>query len=59
MKTLTALPEMVLSFDDYEAQSKNLATALNVPCKIIQRHRFPDGENKLTLPTPLPEHAII
>ena len=59
MKTLTALPEMVLSFDDYEAQSKNLAKALNVPCKIIQRHRFPDGENKLTLPTPLPEHAII
>jgi ribose-phosphate pyrophosphokinase len=50
---------MVLSFDDYQAQSQQLATALAIPCQIIQSHRFPDGENKLTLPTALPEHVII
>ena len=49
---------MVLGFDDYEKQSRQLAQALAVPCQIIQRHRFPDGENKLTLPATLPEHVV-
>jgi ribose-phosphate pyrophosphokinase len=54
------LPDMVvLSFDDYEKQSHKLAESLGVACQIIQRHRFPDGENKLTLPAQLPEHVII
>jgi len=53
------LPDMiVLSFDDYEVQSCKLAEALDSPCQIIHRHRFPDGENKLTLPARLPEHVI-
>jgi len=49
---------MLLGFDDYEEQSRKLAKALNIPCHIIQRHRFPDGESKLTLPSRLPEHVI-
>jgi ribose-phosphate pyrophosphokinase len=49
---------MLLSFDDYEVQSRKLAEALSIPCHIIQRHRFPDGEYKLTLPTNLPEQVI-
>lgn len=49
---------MVLGFDDYEKQSRELAGALNISCHIIQRHLFPDGENKLTLPTGLPEHVL-
>lgn len=49
---------MLLSFDDYEVQSRKLAAALSIPCHIIQRHRFPDGEYKLTLPTNLPEQVI-
>lgn len=49
----------VLSFEDYLAQAERLATALAIPCQIIQPHRFPDGENKLTLPAQLPEHVII
>ena len=49
---------MVLSFEDYEMQSRKLAQALNIPCQIIQQHRFPDDENKLTLPTSLTEHVI-
>ena len=49
---------MILSFDDYEKQSRKLAQALAMPCHIIQSHRFPDGENKLTLPAKLPGHVI-
>jgi len=49
---------MLLSFDDYEVQSRKLAKVLNIPCEIIRRHRFPDGEHKLTLPPELPEHVI-
>ena len=49
---------MILSFDDYEVQSRKLAQVLDIPCHMIQRHRFPDGENKLTLPAKLPEHVI-
>lgn len=49
---------MILSFDDYEVQSHKLAQVLDIPCHMIQRHRFPDGENKLTLPAKLPEHVI-
>jgi len=49
---------MLLCFDDYEQQSRKLAGALAIPCHVIQRHRFPDGESKLTLPVELPQHVI-
>ncbi len=49
---------MLLGFDDYRAQSQALAAALDMPCHIIKRHRFPDGENKLTLPAELSGHVI-
>lgn len=49
---------IILGFDDYEQQSRNLAQVLDIPCHIIQRHRFPDGESKLTLPGKLPEHVL-
>jgi len=49
---------MLLCFDDYQRQSDLLAEALALPCQTIQTHRFPDGENKLTLPPELPEHVI-
>ncbi|MFV9615116.1 MAG: ribose-phosphate diphosphokinase [Gammaproteobacteria bacterium] len=50
---------MLLFFDDYEEQSRKLAEVLDLPCHRIHRHRFPDGENKLTLPARLPEHVLI
>ncbi len=49
---------MILSFDDYETQARLLAEVLDMPCHLVRRHRFPDGENKLTLPVELPEHVI-
>lgn len=50
---------MLLGFDDYEEQSRNLADALDIPCHIIRRHSFPDGESKLTLPVSTPGHVIL
>ncbi len=49
---------MILSFEDYELQARKLADALDMPCHIIQCHRFPDGENKITLPFELPGQVI-
>ena len=49
---------MILGFDDYETQSRKLAAALDISCHTIQRHRFPDGESRLTLPAKLPEHVL-
>jgi len=49
---------MLLYFDDYAVQAQLLAQALDLPCQTINRHRFPDGEVKLSLPPALPEHVI-
>lgn len=49
---------MLLGFDDYEAQSRALAKALDMPCHMVKQHRFPDGEHKLTLPPTLPAHVV-
>lgn len=43
----------ILYFEDYAAPSIALAEALECPAHQIIRHRFPDGESCLTLPTPL------
>lgn len=52
-------PGMMLCFAEYEMQSRSLAQALDIPCHIIQRHCFPDGESKLTLPVKLCEHVLL
>ena len=50
---------MLLYFDDYKLQAERLADALGMPRHIIQRHCFPDGENRITLPPKLPGHVLI
>lgn len=50
---------MILSFEDYDLQSRKLAEVLNMPRHLIHRHCFPDGENKITLPPSLPNHVVI
>lgn len=50
---------MLLGFDDYEQQAQSLAEALDMPCRIVHRHQFPDSENKLTLPPDLPDHVVL
>lgn len=50
---------LVLGFEDYRAQGEALAKALNQPFSQVDVHRFPDGESKVTLPTPLPEKVLV
>lgn len=44
---------LVLAFDDEATEAEALARQLACPLALVVRHRFPDGELKLTLPTPL------
>lgn len=49
----------VLGFADYRAQGEALAAALGVPFALVEVHRFPDGESKITVPGPLQGEVII
>ncbi|MGE0624145.1 MAG: ribose-phosphate diphosphokinase [Pseudomonadales bacterium] len=49
----------LLAFPDYEAQSRALAKALDVPCDVVNVHRFPDGESRLRLPAILSGEVIL
>lgn len=50
---------IILGFDDYLLPAKQLAQALSLPFQQVDLHRFPDGETKVTIPTPLPKNIII
>lgn len=49
----------ILYFEDYSAPAKRLAEALGCQARAILRHRFPDGESCLTLPSPLSGDVLI
>ncbi len=51
--------EHLLAFDDEAVLAGALAAALGVPCSIVQRHRFPDGETRLRLPPRLPADVAL
>lgn len=50
---------LVLGFNDYLAPAQQLAQKLAMPFKQVDSHQFPDGETKITLPSPLPKQLII
>ncbi len=50
---------ILLGFSDYRPQGEALAETLGIPFALVNVHRFPDGESKLTLPEKLPEKVII
>lgn len=50
---------VLLHFDDEQASATRLAEAAGLAAMCISRHRFPDGELKLTLPSALPEHVVL
>jgi ribose-phosphate pyrophosphokinase len=50
---------MLLYFDDEAAFAAALAQAAAMAAQPIARHRFPDGELKLTLPAQLPEEVVV
>ncbi|WP_404299180.1 ribose-phosphate diphosphokinase [Alicycliphilus denitrificans] len=53
----------LLYFDDEQAAAQRLAAATGLPAQPVARHRFPDGELKLTLPVDgsgsLPANAVL
>jgi len=53
------LMTVILGFEDYLQPAQQLAKSLSMPLKMIERHQFPDGETKITLPTQLPKKIII
>jgi ribose-phosphate pyrophosphokinase len=50
---------MLLHFDDEAGFAARLARAAGLEAKQVKRHRFPDGELKLTLPVPLPASVTV
>ena len=50
---------LLLGFDDQAPLGEALAATLGVPWRVISRHRFPDGEAKLTLPPRLPGRVAL
>jgi len=50
---------MLLAFDDESDTANRLAHACGRTSVLIERHRFPDGELKLTLPAALPERVVL
>jgi hypothetical protein len=51
---------LLLAFDDEREQpmASALAAALGWPLRYVQRHAFPDGETRLTLPALLPPQVV-
>lgn len=50
---------MLLAFDDEAGFAQALAAAAGLELRTIARHRFPDGEIKLTLPARLPGRVAL
>jgi ribose-phosphate pyrophosphokinase len=50
---------MLLHFDDETTFARTLAEAAGLERRQVQRHRFPDGELKLTLPVPMPGRVVV
>lgn len=52
---------LILCFDDEQAAAQRMAAACGEGARVavVERHRFPDGELKLRLPTPLPERVVV
>jgi ribose-phosphate pyrophosphokinase len=53
------MTELLLCFDDERALAEPLAAALGCGLNRIARHRFPDGESRLTLPAALPARVVL
>ncbi len=50
---------LLLYFEDEVRLAAALAAALGWPCEPVRRHRFPDGESRLTLPAVLPPRVAL
>ena len=53
------MSRLLLHFDDEQASAARLGAAAGIATHCIDRHRFPDGELKLTLPASLPDRVVL
>lgn len=53
------MADLLLAFDDEADTAQRAAQAGGLAFATINRHRFPDGELKLRLPTHLPERVVL
>jgi ribose-phosphate pyrophosphokinase len=49
----------LLAFDDEAALARALGAVLGIAPRFVARHRFPDGETRLTLPAVLPPQVVL
>jgi len=52
-------PALLLHFEDERASAARIAAAAGLEHALIERHRFPDGELKLRLPSALPPRVVL
>jgi ribose-phosphate pyrophosphokinase len=50
---------LVLALPGSETGARDLAAELGWPCEPVRRHRFPDGEARITLPAALPGRVVL
>lgn len=50
---------LVLAMPGSETGARDLAAELGWPCEPVRRHRFPDGESRITLPAALPRRVVL
>ena len=50
---------VLLHFEEDSAMAQAIAGPAGLTARIIGKHRFPDGELKLRLPTPLPRRVVV
>ncbi len=53
------MSELLLHFDEEQASTARLGAAAGIATHCISRHRFPDGELKLSLPASLPGRVVL
>jgi len=51
-------PAVVFGFADYRAPGQRLARALGLNYEEVEVHRFPDGESRVRVPTPVPPAVL-
>ena len=59
MSSLLNTDCLLIGFPDYREQAQGLANAAGIPYADALIHYFPDGETRLQLPVPLPEHVVL
>jgi ribose-phosphate pyrophosphokinase len=50
---------MLLAFPEYATPARSIAAAAGLECRLVDVHRFPDGESRIALPSVVPPAVAI